>query len=125
MKKRSFSLPVIFLCSLLIASVSHAGKYKIYRVPKGKVAKLVIYENPTVHSRAIKKLPANTRWIVRLPGIKTYSSKNTWLKVSCDGKEGWMPKRLLVFDARATSIAAKNPKCLMNKTRTKACDSSI
>ncbi len=125
MTARSFILSTIISGFLLIPSVSIAEKLKVYRVPTSKPAKLIIYSRPTIHSHKVKKLPANTRWIVRLAGIKRYSHKNTWLEVSSNGKRGWMPSSLLIFDAKATLIAAKNPKCLRKKTRKKVCEGSI
>ncbi|MEE9350908.1 MAG: hypothetical protein V3U78_01505 [Thiotrichaceae bacterium] len=126
MKKRSLITSSILTCTLLVTPIlATADKFKLYRVPKGKTAKLIIFQNPTVHSRTVKKLPANTRWIIRLSGIKRYSRRNTWFQVSWNGKKGWMRKNILIFDAKATNMAVKNPKCLRNKTRSKACEGSI
>ncbi len=128
MKKRSFLFLCILVSSLLATPiVSFADSYKIYRLPKSKVksVKLIIYTRPTVHSRTVKKLSLNTRWIVRLAGIRKYSSHNTWFQVSWNGKTGWMPQKVLIFDAKATNMANKNPKCLNGKTRNKSCEGSI
>jgi hypothetical protein len=124
LKSSSFSC-ALFLTSLFLTSNALANPLKVYRVPKSNTTKLYIYKNPTVHSNTIKKLPGNTRWIVRLPGVKKYSGHNTWFQVSCDGKKGWMKKSLLIFDASATNMATKDPECLLNKTRKKICNNPI
>ncbi len=110
---------LVFSPSLSLASNK---TQKLYRVTAGKTAP-IIYKDPTIHSPIIKKLPANTRWIVKLPGVKKYSNE-TWLHVSWNNKKGWIKKSKLVFDAKATDMAIKNPKCLHKKTRVKSCSTS-
>jgi hypothetical protein len=71
----------------------------------------------------VTKLPAGSRWILRLKGTKTYSS-STWFKISWNGKKGWVDKKRIVFDSHATQIAKNKPSCLLSKTRSKDCNAS-
>lgn len=117
----SFVLAFSFILIVSPASVLASKKHqKIYRVAAGKVTP-IIYRNPTIHSKVIKKLPSNTRWIVKLPGIKVYSNE-TWLHVVWNNKEGWIKKNAIVLDNKAINKVAKNPKCLRKKTRDESCN---
>ena len=128
MTLRSSFVPImISICLLLFIptlSAADNGKLKIYRIPQTKSKKpITIYSDPNPHSKVITKLPTKTRWIVKLSGVKKYSS-STWLHISWNKKKGWMKKKHLIFDSQATNIATKNPKCLLNTTRIKSCDPS-
>lgn len=94
--------------------------HKVYRVAEGK-PRPIIYKDPTTHSAIVKKLPANTRWIIKLPGEKKYT-RVTWLHVSWNNKVGWIMKTQLIYDEKATTMARKNPRCLYRKTRVKSCN---
>ena len=122
------SLSLVFIPSVSIADKKAASKkkvkkVKIYRIPQSKTkTPKIVYRRPNKHSKIVIKLPTKTRWIVRLPGKKTYS-RSTWLHVSWNNKKGWMDKKHLVFDSQATDMAAKNPDCV-KPNRSKSCDPS-
>jgi len=97
------------------------NKNKVYKI-KSK-SSIMLFLRPTVHSGVATKVPANSRWILRLAGIKKYSS-STWYEVSWNGKIGWVRKTKIIYDSVATDIAAKKPDCLLSKTRSKDCDLS-
>ena len=96
-------------------------KTQVYKI-KSK-SPISFFLRPTVHSGVVIKVPANSRWIIRLAGVKKYSS-SIWYEVSWNGKKGWVKKKEIIYDSRATNIAARRPDCLLSKTRSKDCDLS-
>lgn len=96
-------------------------KTKVYKIKS--TSAISLFFRPTVHSDIATKVPANSRWILRLTGIKKYSS-STWYEVSWNGKKGWVQKTKIIYDSLATNIAVKKPDCLLSKTRSKDCDLS-
>ena len=93
-------------------------KSKIYKIKSG--SSLTLFKHPTFHSDVSTRVPAKSRWILRLKGIKKYSS-STWYEVSWNGKKGWVNKSKILFDSQATDIVARTPDCLLSKTRSKEC----
>lgn len=116
-----FCLSFLFFSLFVVAAEAKAKKAKVYKI-KAR-SSVVIYVHPTAHSAVSTKIPANSRWILRLTGIKKYSS-STWYQVSWNGKKGWVNKTKIIYDSLATAIVAKKPDCLLSKTRSKDCDLS-
>lgn len=124
MKKLSI-YPATF--ALLLGSLSYSGvalaknKVKVYKVCQVKSGQRVnLYKDPTIHSRIIAKLPANTSWIKKQKGKKKYSHSH-WQKVTWNNKSGWLRNSCLELNKKHTKIVAKQPYCLNKKTRTKDC----
>ncbi len=114
-----FWLSCLLVSLLAVTAGAEAKKAKIYKIKA--TSSIVFYLRPTVHSAVSTTIPANSRWIIRLSGIKNYSS-STWYEVSWNGKQGWVNKTKITYDSLATVIVAKKPNCLLRKTRNKDCD---
>lgn len=76
------------LIFVLFVNTAHAGKIEVYKVKspiKGSV--LVVYEDPTVHSAKIAKIPAKAKWIVKKSKKRRYG-KQYWRKITWNKRTG-------------------------------------
>lgn len=117
-------IKIVFYISLFsfFFNVAHAGKIEIYKVKspvKGGV--LIVYEDPTVHSAKIAKIPSKAKWIIKRSKKRLYG-KQYWRKITWNKRTGWVKANKLRLDPKATRNAKKDKRCLKSNVRPASCN---
>ncbi|CAA6821033.1 MAG: Unknown protein [uncultured Thiotrichaceae bacterium] len=118
--KKSLKTVFYILSMTFFFNVSHAGKIEIYMIKSLTEKGLFIYEDPTIHSAKIVKIPAKAKWIIKRSKKRLYS-KQYWRKITWNKKTGWVKANELILDPKATRNAKKDKRCLNSHVRPASC----